>query len=288
MSHIALYMGWYEANASGPFAQANVEFMPGAFAYHLHSYNSPSLHTAEKHWAGPLLAKGATATIGYVEEPYLQGTINLPHFLTAWIRGFTYGEAAYVAQNVLSWQTTVVGDPLYRPFLRPADQLHNDLLRAKNPLFAWSILRAINQNMSLGDPSSKFVPMLERDLLARSSVILQEKLAELYASDNKLTDAADTWLHALTLKPSPLQRVRITLELASRLPLIGRGARAVELLEELRKDLPDYPDQPALLRPLVKISGQLGKTSEQAKYQAELDRIVPPSNAATNAVTPAR
>jgi uncharacterized protein (TIGR03790 family) len=283
LSHIALYMGWYEAHASGPFAQRHVEFMPGAFAYHLHSYNAPTLRTTDKHWVGPLLAKGATATIGYVEEPYLQGTVNLPHFLSAWTRGFTFGEAAYAAQNVLSWQTTVVGDPLYRPFLRPADQLHSDLLRAKSPLFIWSILRAMNQNMAMGDSPAKFMPLLERDPLARSSAVLQEKLAELYAAGNKLTDAADTWEHALTLKPSPMQRVRITLELAERLPLLGKGARAMELLEGLRKDLPDYPDQPALLRPLVKISGQLGKTAEQAKYQAELDRLAAP---ATNAVTP--
>ena len=29
---------------------------------------------------------------------------------------FTFGEAAWAAQPALSWQTTVVGDPLYRPF----------------------------------------------------------------------------------------------------------------------------------------------------------------------------
>ena len=40
MSQIALYAGWYERNASGPFAQPKVEFMPGAFAYHLHSFSA--------------------------------------------------------------------------------------------------------------------------------------------------------------------------------------------------------------------------------------------------------
>jgi hypothetical protein len=86
-----------------------------------------------------------------------------------------------------------------------------------------------------------------------------------------------------------MQRVRITLELAERLPLLGKGARAVELLEGLRKDLPEYPDQPALLRPLVKISGQLGKSAEQAKYQAELDRLpAAGSTQATNSAAPLR
>ena len=37
LSQIAIYAGWYGWDASGPFAQPTVEFMPGAFAYHLHS-----------------------------------------------------------------------------------------------------------------------------------------------------------------------------------------------------------------------------------------------------------
>jgi uncharacterized protein (TIGR03790 family) len=32
MDHIALYAGWYDGDASGPFSQPTVEFMPGAFA----------------------------------------------------------------------------------------------------------------------------------------------------------------------------------------------------------------------------------------------------------------
>jgi uncharacterized protein (TIGR03790 family) len=36
MSHIAFYAGWYTETVSGPFVDPTVEFMPGAFAYHLH------------------------------------------------------------------------------------------------------------------------------------------------------------------------------------------------------------------------------------------------------------
>jgi len=58
-----------------------IEFMPGAFAYHLHSFSAATLRSASRHWAGPLLAKGATATVGYVDEPYLQFTADLPVLL---------------------------------------------------------------------------------------------------------------------------------------------------------------------------------------------------------------
>src|SRR3954466_6398712 len=46
MSQIAIYAGWYAENACGPFALPNVEFMPGAFAYHLHSYSASTIRSA--------------------------------------------------------------------------------------------------------------------------------------------------------------------------------------------------------------------------------------------------
>jgi len=59
MSQIAIYIGWYTEHVSGPLAQPTVEFMPGAFAYHLHSFSAGSLRTTNRNWVGPLLAKGA-------------------------------------------------------------------------------------------------------------------------------------------------------------------------------------------------------------------------------------
>ena len=80
MSHIAIYAGWYDGNVSGPFTLPNVEFMPGAIAYHLHSFSAETLRSATTHWCGPLLAKGATCTMGCVYEPYLQFTPNIAFF----------------------------------------------------------------------------------------------------------------------------------------------------------------------------------------------------------------
>ncbi|HEX5400025.1 MAG TPA: TIGR03790 family protein, partial [Verrucomicrobiae bacterium] len=71
MSQIAIYAGWYSGNACGPFQLPKVEFMPGAFAYHLHSFSAATLRSASQDWCGPLLAKGATCTMGCVYEPYL-------------------------------------------------------------------------------------------------------------------------------------------------------------------------------------------------------------------------
>ena len=83
MSQIAIYAGWYANDADGPFALPKVEFMPGAFAYHLHSFSAATLRSTTQNWCGPLLAKGATCTMGCVYEPYLSCTPNVAAFLGA-------------------------------------------------------------------------------------------------------------------------------------------------------------------------------------------------------------
>ena len=151
MSHIAIYAGWYDGNADGPFAQPQVEFMPGAFAYHLHSFSADTLRSTNCYWCGPLLAKGATCTMGCVYEPYLQFTPNIAFFLQALGNGFTFGEAAWASQMALSWQNTVIGDPLYQPFLKKSlPELHAQLARTKNPLIEWSFDRLICLDLARG------------------------------------------------------------------------------------------------------------------------------------------
>jgi uncharacterized protein (TIGR03790 family) len=116
MSQIAVYFGWYDVKVSGPFTLPTVEFMPGALAYHLFSYSAQTLRTTNEGWAAVLLQKGATCTMGMVDEPYLQFTPNVSIWLQAMVEGgYSFGEAAYASQTTLSWQTTILGDPLYRP-----------------------------------------------------------------------------------------------------------------------------------------------------------------------------
>src|SRR5258708_6348765 len=145
MSQIALYAGWYDEHVSGPFTQPTVEFMPGAFAYHLHSFSAATVRSPNHQWVGPLLAKGATATMGAVEEPYLAGNPSMAVFFPRLIfSGFTFGEAAYACQGFLSWQITVVGDPLYRPYGRNPGEMHQEMVREHSKFLEWSYLRLAN------------------------------------------------------------------------------------------------------------------------------------------------
>ncbi len=243
LSQVGLYAGWYDAAVSGPFTRPQVEFLPGAVAYHLHSFSAYTLRSADKYWCGPLLAKGATATLGCVEEPFLAGTPDLGvlfHRLTA--AGWTFGEAAYAAQGALSWQTTVIGDPLYRPFGRHPAELHADLLKRRSPLVAWSHLRVVNLNLAQGSSAAEMVGFLNDQAETKTSAVLLEKLGDLQLALQKSDLAVEAWDKALAAQPTPQQRIRLLFARAEQLTKLGRDITALVAWQELAELLPSSPE----------------------------------------------
>jgi len=265
MSQIAIYCGWYDEHVSGPFTLPKVEFMPGAFAYHLHSYSAGTLRSTNQNWVGPLLAKGATCTMGCVNEPYLALTPNVAVFLARWIGGgFTFGEAAWAAQPALSWQITAVGDPLYRPFGEPLPQLHAELARRHDPLIEWSYLRLMNLDLARGVPVASLANFLENLDVTAHSAVLTEKLADFYQQLGKPSSAIGTYQRALTLNPSPEQRIRIRLTLGEKLLAQNREADAIENYRQLLKESPDYPGKPAIAAKLAALEPKPAGTNAPA------------------------
>lgn len=116
MRHAALYFGWYAGQIEGAFAGIGIRFRPGAVACHIHSFSASTLRSTEASWVGPLLTQGAAATMGNVYEPFLTLTPHLDIFSERLRGGYSFAESAYMSQRVLSWMTTFVGDPLYRPY----------------------------------------------------------------------------------------------------------------------------------------------------------------------------
>ena len=273
MSQIALYAGWYDGDASGPFTLPHVEFMPGAFAYHLHSYSAQTLRSTNRNWCGPLLAKGATATMGCVDEPYLGGTPDVNAFIRLWLAGFTYGEAACACQHVLSWQTTVIGDPLYAPFHADMHALHDRLVARHSPLVEWSDLRFVNLNLAAGAPSGTFLQFLETEPLTRQSCILTEKLADLYQGNGQPDKAIQALREALALHPTPQTVVRLTLDLGDQLVTAGHEVDALKLYENFQKDTRDYPGALALWQKMEEMAAKSGKTAQATRYAAEIKRL---------------
>ncbi len=257
MSHIAVYAGWYANDACGPFLQSKMEFMPGAFAYHLHSYSADTLRSPTRNWCGPLLAKGATCTMGCVYEPYLQFTPNIAFFLQSIGNGWTFGEAAWASQLALSWQTTVIGDPLYQPFKKSPPELHAQLARNHNPLIEWSFNRLVNLDLARGLRATELAKFLEGVPATTQSAVLTEKLANLYESLGKPSSAIAAWQQALTLNPSPQQRIRLRRVLAEKLLAQNREADAAENWRQLIAEAPDYADIPNLRNRLKELEQKI-------------------------------
>jgi len=109
------YFGWHSYHMQGPFARRDIRFPPGAMIFHIHSFSAQSLRTDSRYWAGPLIQRGVTATIGNVSEPYLHLTHHLPLLLEGLLEGKCLADSAYYALPSLGWQAILLGDPLYRP-----------------------------------------------------------------------------------------------------------------------------------------------------------------------------
>jgi uncharacterized protein (TIGR03790 family) len=116
LNNVILYFGWYSEQAAGALADPAFRFRPGAIAVHIHSFSGASVRTADRFWVGPFLRHGAAATTGNVYEPFL-GLTPIPDiFFDRLINGMTFAESIYASLLGISWMTTVVGDPIYRPF----------------------------------------------------------------------------------------------------------------------------------------------------------------------------
>lgn len=269
MSQIAIYCGWYAEHACGPFAQKTVEFMPGAFAYHLHSFSAATIRSTTQRWVGPFLAKGAACTMGSVWEPYLGGTPDVGVFCARWIvQGFTFGEAAYACQRTLSWQTTVIGDPLYCPFRKPLPRLLIEQHRDGNKCIDWTYLRIANLSMAEEKRRpADVIAFLDALPETKKSAVLTEKLADLYSSEGMPASAIESWEFALKRSPSPLQDVRIRLELQQKLGEAGRMKEAYADLKSLLVEVPDYAGRSNVEKNIESIANTIGEKAPAAATQ---------------------
>lgn len=110
----ALYCGWYSL---GRYVDG-FSWERGAVGYHLASGECATLRTpGSQVWCQRLIEEGVAATIGPVNEPYLQAfpppDLFFPTLVEGWL---SLGETYLVTLPFLSWQMVLIGDPLYRPF----------------------------------------------------------------------------------------------------------------------------------------------------------------------------
>lgn len=274
LGHVALYAGWYETSANGPFALPQVEFMPGAIAYHLHSFSAATLRSTNLHWAGPLLSRGVTATMGMVAEPYLDGTPDIGlAFVRLLYSGFTWGEAAVVSQKMLSWQLAVIGDPLYRPFSLNALDRAKDLLSRGSGRGDWALGILYNRKRMVSQDVKKVLPDLKTEQRLAFSPILQEKLGDFLRDAGDAAGALKEYRRALTGLVSPQQRKRLLWNAAEMSQATNQKKDAYEFYAEIAHGTATpVPEPSVLFERLHSLATALDDKAGIEQWSAELSR----------------
>lgn len=276
MNRAAIYAGWYTTHPSGPFLSDSIDFAPGAIAYHLHSFSGSTVRSKTQHWVGPLLSHGATATLGCVYEPYLTFSPNVDVLVSRLLQGFTFGEAAYASMQALSWQTCVVGDPLYKPVWRHPLEEHKAIEKSGGDNLDWSYLRIINFALKEQRPLSEVIGYIQEKDPDHKSALLQEKLGDLFLKTGNRTRATQAYQSALQANPFRLHRAQLLRKKADLHRSQDENSEAYDLYRELHQEFPNHYQTSDLLERLVQLGEKLGRTDETIPFRGELDRLLRP------------
>jgi uncharacterized protein (TIGR03790 family) len=243
MSDCALYYGWYAGNVAGPFTQADFRFATGAVAVHIHSYSASTLRDPNANWVGPLVSRGATASLGNVYEPYLHLTTHLDLFNDRLLHGFTFAESAYMATPALSWMNVMVGDPLYRPYV---SWLQIDSSREGGKgASEWKMYHdfAVKNATRPADEYRK----LARQVASRArNGSMIEDLGLMEAADGNFAAATSYFQQARACYTKRDDILRSVLEEADGWAKQGKPRRALDVIRSTLRIVPDTPAAPLL------------------------------------------
>jgi uncharacterized protein (TIGR03790 family) len=275
-----IYLGWYTGTLNGPFRLPGFRFPPGAIALHIHSYSADSLRSAEANWCGPLIARGVTATVGNVFEPYLQLTHRPDLLLRALARGDCFGDAVYYAQPALSWETIAIGDPLYRPFAVSVDDqwAHRSTLSSR--LGGYAVARKMKAAVAAHHDA-------EAIALGRSAQKEAPSLAVAFALAERLQAAGDARAAAATLSFLPLlggyaaDELALASQGAAILAAGGQPAAAVEVYRNILKTSGLATDVKTVwLTQAETCAASAGDQVQASSWKNERDRLAAETEAA--------
>jgi len=262
MTDVALYAGWYAGHLEGAMRRADFRFRPGAVVHHIHSFSAATMHSG---WVGPCLSRGAGAGVGNVYEPYLQFVLNSQVFFERLLSGRNLAESAYAATPALSWQQTVVGDPLYRPFPFSADEQVSRLEAAHHPDLPWACLRKANMLVMAGKESEAVRYLTEKNVALRSP-ILSEKLGDLHIQFGRSQEAVAAYKRARAAYRNTYDIVRVSNSLAELLLKLEKTADALAVLDDVIRRHPAYEGRRALLKNAATLAVKLGDNGKLDYY----------------------
>jgi tetratricopeptide (TPR) repeat protein len=237
MSDCALYYGWYAGNVAGPFNQPGFKFVPGAIAVHIHSYSAATLRDETSGWAGPLVSRGAAATVGNVYEPYLELTAHLDILNDRLLHGFTFAESVFMSSRALSWMGVAVGDPLYRPYV---NWTQIDSKAPPKSADGWRAYHDFAIKNGKLEPSNYRAQARIAAARARNAIMLEDVgLMEL--RDGKFANAIAGLEQARGAYSKRDDVIRCVLEECDALIKSGQPNRALDLVRRVLRIIPESP-----------------------------------------------
>lgn len=240
MNDAALYYGWYATHRNGPLLNPKFRFKKGAVAIHLHSFSAVQLEKKNRNWSAAILEHGAAATVGNVWEPYLAGTHNLNVLHDRLLKGYSLVEAAHMAMPTHSWQSIVIGDPLYRPFKAWADQ--PEVAPADRVFQAYKV--AVQQWTS--EPE-KLVTKLRTAAARMSSGTLYESLGLRKLEENSIEEARAFFDSASRSYPGAPDKLRQQLHLIDIARRYGEKDSALSLIAQANERFGGLPEAKSLV-----------------------------------------
>jgi uncharacterized protein (TIGR03790 family) len=270
----AIYLGWYAPDLNGPFALPGFRFPPGAIAVHVHSFSAHTLRSATEGWCGPLVARGATATVGNVFEPYLEYLHRPDLLMHALVRGDDLVDAAYYALPVLSWQSIVVGDPLYRPFLVSLAAQTKDLSALPPQLAGYAVMRRMNL-LDAEDKKAEAVAVGKAGMKEVPSLALALALAQRLQASGDSEGA--TWVvrGAADSADTATTNWELTCEAASFLAANKKSAEAIDLYRKLfAVDAVPAAVRSTWLGEARRVALEGGETGQAAEWKEEMGQAV--------------
>jgi len=256
-NQVAIYLGWYHDGAIGPWITPPDRFVPGAIAYHLHSFSAMTVRSDTAGWVGPLIAHGADATMGMVYEPYLALTPHVDIFTRRMLQGDCFAEAAYASERALSWMLTVVGDPLYRPFREPLDSALAQAGLHHTSHDDWLLLLKVEREILAGRIAYKPDSLRQALDVPGVGAVAEEGLADLLVNLNDSSAGPvveKAYQKALASEVAPVDRIRVGLKLAQYYSNHGQDAQAQSQLDSLRNLYPEDAKRFGVSGPLVPTS----------------------------------
>lgn len=223
----ALYFGWYAGEIGGALKSESFRFKRGALACHLHSFSATTIRSTTQAWVGPMIARGAAATMGNVWEPYLTLTVHFDILNDRLLKGWTLAESAWCATPGLSWMNVVIGDPLYRPFAKSLMLGEADR--------DYSLYKGIVEQHDMEKDSGEVKREVLKVAESRKDPRLIELLALLASQESRPDEAVELLQHARALYSDATDKLRMTLyevELLRRDHDARKDKQALSLLQQ--------------------------------------------------------